>query len=31
VLIGVVYSALGFGLIRFLEQQSRRLATLERV
>jgi len=29
-LIGVVYSAAGFGLIRFFELQSRRFATLER-
>ncbi|HVW88672.1 MAG TPA: ABC transporter permease, partial [Gaiellaceae bacterium] len=31
VLVGIVYATLGFGLIRFFEQQSRRLATLERV
>ncbi len=30
-LIGIVYGAIGFGLIRFFELQSRRLATLERV
>ena len=31
VLIGLAYATAGFGLIRFFEQQSRRLATLERV
>lgn len=30
-LIGIVYSVIGFGLIRYFERQSRRLATLERV
>lgn len=30
VLVGVVYSVLGFGLLRYFELQSRRLATLER-
>lgn len=30
-LIGVVYSIAGFGLLRYFELQSRRLATLERV
>jgi ABC-2 type transport system permease protein len=31
VLVGLVYATAGFGLIRFFESQSRRLATLERV
>jgi ABC-2 type transport system permease protein len=31
VVIGIIYSAIGFAMIRYFEHQSRRLATLERV